>query len=85
MMSLLNHNPLERNCKHMYGRRGFLGLKPCMPRTEELSGRKYTMIWIRSAIISSKAGQKLLSVPVMKMSSDTTMISPTATLDTTVK
>lgn len=69
----------------MYGRRGFLGLKPSMPRTEELSGRKYTVIWIRSAIIRSKAGQKLLSVYVMKMSSDTTMISPAATLDTALK
>lgn len=36
--------------------RGFLGLKASMPRTEELSGRKYTTVWIRSAIISSRAG-----------------------------
>lgn len=36
--------------------RGFLGLKASMPRTEELSGRKYTVVWIRSAIIRSRAG-----------------------------
>lgn len=38
------------------GERGFLGLKASMPRTEELSGRKYTVVWIRSAIIRSRAG-----------------------------
>lgn len=47
---------IANTCRGEVREGGFLGLKASMPRTEELSGRKYAAVWIRSAIIRSRAG-----------------------------